>query len=413
MQKCWTGSNLLMSNEIKWHKTCYSTFPSEQHIRWLQKKADEPNVSDTQANEPTSRSGRRSLDPVDWEKCIFCQSVKRLDLHNIEYMKKSIQIMEDGSLDPVMRVRLSGISDLPAAEGKYHLSCLVNFERKVERIRKSGILPSQDLAMPELCKILEHGLALGHVYDMGSVWEKYLQITEAIPESEIPQKYLSRRQSFIDDVRMHLGHRANFVRSLDIKAPLFMYPGDQSDFFITKTLTKASKKEMFGSSGTDSSESSSEDDTVLMSRTHDVSLLQEMVQTAIKIRTDLKKTLGHTDLWQGIDQKHVERIIPESLFQFLSFLFVGMDILEGERENPLDDSDAKRAICSIVQDIIYGVSNHKKLTPRHIGLSLALHQRLDQKIWRHSDMLKQWNFHNLSGRELGNLQTNHKHMGIY
>ena len=194
------------------------------------------------------------------------------------------------------------------------------------------------------------------------------------PESEIPQRYLSRRQSFIDDVRIHLGHKANFVRSLDIKAPLFMYPGDKSDFVISKTLTKASKKEPFVSSETDSSESSSEDDTILMGKTHDVSLLQEMVHNAIKIRADLKKTPGHTDLWQGIDQEHVERIIPESLFLFLSLLFGGIDILEGSMENPLEDSDAKRAICSIAQDIIYGVSNHKKLTPKHIGLGLALHQ---------------------------------------
>ena len=64
---------------------------------------------------------------------MFCQCVKREDLHNIEYMKKSKQIMEDASLDPFMRVRLSGISDLPAAEGNYHLSCLVDFERKFEK----------------------------------------------------------------------------------------------------------------------------------------------------------------------------------------------------------------------------------------------------------------------------------------
>ena len=107
-------------------------------------------------------------------------------------MKKSKQIMEDARLDPVMRVRLSGISDLPAAERKYHLSCLVNFERKVEKNRKTGVLPSQDLAMSELCKILEHGLTLGHVYDMGSVWEKYKEISEEMvtPESEIPQRYV-------------------------------------------------------------------------------------------------------------------------------------------------------------------------------------------------------------------------------
>ena len=124
---------------------------------------------------------------------MFCQkSVKREELHNIEYMEKSNQIMSNALFDPIMRVRLSGVSDLPAAEGKYHLPCLVKFESKVEKIRKTGTLPSQDLAMPELCRILGHGLARGHVYDMGSVWEKYQQITEETPESEIPQRYLSR-----------------------------------------------------------------------------------------------------------------------------------------------------------------------------------------------------------------------------
>ena len=33
-------------------------------------------------------------------------------------------------------------------------------------------------------------------------------------------------------------------------------------------------------------------------------------------------------------------------------------------------------MCSIVQDIVYGVSNKRKLTPKHIGLGLALHQAI-------------------------------------
>ena len=48
-------------------------------------------------------------------------------------------------------------------------------------------------------------------------------------------------------------------------------------------------------------------------------------------------------------------------------------------ENPLEDSNAKRALCSIAQDITYGVSNHKKLTQEHIGLGLPLHQATRSK----------------------------------
>ena len=144
----------------------------------------------------------------------------------------------------------------------------MKFERKVEKNRKTGVLPYEDLVMTELCNILDHGLAFGYVYDMSSVWVKYKQISEEMvtPESEIPQGYLSRRQSFVDDLRIHLGNKANFVRSLGIKAPLFMYPGNKTDFVISKTLTNASKKEPFVSSETNSSESSSEDDTILMGK---------------------------------------------------------------------------------------------------------------------------------------------------
>ena len=44
------------------------------------------------------------------------------------------------------------------------------------------------------------GGALGHVYYIGIVWEKYQLITEETPESAIPQRYLSRRQLVIDEV---------------------------------------------------------------------------------------------------------------------------------------------------------------------------------------------------------------------
>ena len=49
---------------------------------------------------------------------------------------------------------------------------------------------------------------------------------------------------------------------------------------------------------------------------------------------DLIKTPGHADQLQG--KKHVEKIIPERVFLFLSLLFEGMDILVGLMENLLE-----------------------------------------------------------------------------
>ena len=47
------------------------------------------------------------------------------------------------------------------------------------------------------------------------------------------------------------------------------------------------------------------------------------------------KTPGHADPLQGIGQEHVEKIIPERVFLYLSLLFEGMDILAGLKENLL------------------------------------------------------------------------------
>ena len=38
------------------------------------------------------------------------------------------------------------------------------------------------------------------------------------------------------------------------------------------------------------------------------------------------------------------------------------------------DCKIDQTVCSIAQDIVYRVSNRRKLAPKHVGLGLALHQ---------------------------------------
>ena len=60
---------------------------------------------------------------------------------------------------------------------------------------------------------------------------------------------------------------------------------------------------------------------------------------------DLMKTPGHTDPLQGKNQEHVEKIIPERWFLFLSLLFEGMDILAGLMENLLEPGSLSSSRC--------------------------------------------------------------------
>ena len=61
-----------------------------------------------------------------------------------------------------------------------------------------------------------------------------------------------------------------------------------------------------------------------------------MLSQNFKLIADLNKTPGHADPLQGKNQEHVEKIIPERVFLFLSLLFEGMDILADLMENLLE-----------------------------------------------------------------------------
>ena len=82
------------------------------------------------------------------------------------YQKKIINLSE---LDSIIHVRLTNISDLVASEGKYHLSCWIQFERKVNKIKDIatnmdyGKQKSQQ-SLYRLCSDLISGLGSGYIY---------------------------------------------------------------------------------------------------------------------------------------------------------------------------------------------------------------------------------------------------------
>ena len=89
-----------------------------------------------------------------------------------------------------------------------------------------------------------------------------------------------------------------------------------------------------------------------------------MMHVALKLRSDLKDQPGHESSWKDINQESVEKVIPESLYLFLSLLFSGTDALDTNEE----EDELKTRICSIAQDIVFAFSQGKKRTPKHIGL---------------------------------------------
>jgi hypothetical protein len=71
--------------------------------------------------------------------------------------------------------------------------------------------------------------------------------------------------------------------------------------------------------------------------------------------------------------------IPDSLFTFLNLVYGGQNILNQD-DNPEDSKSTRQTkILSVCQDIVYGVSEGRKWTTKHIGLSCTLHQMTRSK----------------------------------
>ena len=363
---------------ICWHKSCYATFTSKHNITRLQRRHQEKSTLECHMEDdtlPSSSMNTRSQPSnlVDWDKCIFCQTEdKNTKIHTVKTLDKSTKIMNMAKHNSAMHFRLSGTNDLIAASGKYHQKCLLKFERDTLGCdRTSG--GSAD-AMVALCTQLEVGLNQGHVYDMGKVWDTYVE-TAGDLSCEIPASYLSRRQSFYNDVEQRLGGKARFVRPLDSHMHLMMYPGDRSDYVIRHSLCKQSGSDLFSSSNESELSEVSESENNAQTKTFD-STFQEMVHVAMTIRTDLDQTAGHEDNWQNINVESAKEIIPNSLYLFLILLFGGMSAVEDitNEEAYEANTDMNRRVLSVAQDIVYGVSKGQKLTPKHVGLGLTLHQ---------------------------------------
>ena len=345
---------------LSWHKGCYSCFTSEDRLGRLRKKTE----SATTSYVPSTLTTRSSTCAMNWAKCMFCQEETKAKLHQITSLQKSTQILNCAQSDKVMTDRLAGISDLIAVNGMYHLKCLVEFERKSVKekisIKSQSLKDKEDACLKKLCEDLCLGLSNGNVYKMSDVWEKFENMCNE-KEIDVPSRYKSRRSTFYDKVQMIVGQEASFVRTLSTGS-LLMYPGEKSDYIISKTLSKRYQAGM-------SSDSESTQDSISMDI--EGNNFQEMVNVALAVRKDLLDTPGHTKAWHNLDQDHVDQVIPNSLYLFLRLLFGGVEMVHG---NVKEDADVKQAVCSIAQDIVYAVSNKRKLTPKHIGLGLALHQ---------------------------------------
>ena len=143
---------------------------------------------------------------------MFCQdkeTPKKQTLCSVTTFKMSQQILEGAKCDHDLSLHVAGVSDLIAAEGKYHLNRYKKFQRRVSR---SGIVANDESGAMLLWLIeeLEKSAEQGNILELKEVWLCFCSLA-AEQNVDIPPSFRSHMTTFKEYLAPHVADIYDFV----------------------------------------------------------------------------------------------------------------------------------------------------------------------------------------------------------
>ena len=99
---------------------------------------------------------------------MFCQENQKEAVHLIQELKLSRRILQAAKYDRYLSVKLTCVNDLTAADGRYHRTCLIKFERRSKRVA-DGSHKGADIILEWLCQELEAEANQANISDCSRV----------------------------------------------------------------------------------------------------------------------------------------------------------------------------------------------------------------------------------------------------
>jgi len=359
-------NEIAKETDILNHKDCYTTFTSAQHISRLKAKYDKlfsseiPGSSTQQKEQPALRSAVNSK--LNTSRCIFCQEESSKKTYLFARLDVSDAVIEAARSDYDMRYKLAGISDLVAADARYHLHCYVNFKRRTSGTDQTANTHDPvRICIHRVVQELSTGLSHGKIYNLLDVWNRY---SELLSEFQIEAGlYRDNKSRFKDKLIKTLPGQIDFVPQLESHQPQLLFPTKAAKI-VVQTLKKRSDElyEAIAIQNISVSQCSDTETDELLALHH----------TAVRIRRDIKECPALQNCG-SVSKEDAAKVVPQSLYTLICLL------VNGELDENEENKNTKRIALSISQDIVYAVSKRKKLTPKHIGIGMALHQSTRSK----------------------------------
>ena len=224
-------------------------------------------------------------------------------------MTTSKKILDLAQQDTELRLRLAGVNDLIAAEGKYHLICYIEFLRKYQSTSSRAGDP-YSICLHNVADELRAGIARGEIYLLKTVWERYCSF---LGDFDL-EPGIYKGQRFKTKLEKLLQGKAKFVQSLKPTDSIMIFPE------ITAGTALLNMKKLM-----DDKQDDAKGMTMASWGTDkDTEILSWLYRVSVKVKADIRESPRH-DVIGGIDQLHAEKTVPDSLYILLRLLCVNDD----------------------------------------------------------------------------------------
>ena len=341
------------------HRNCYATFTSSTNLMRLSNSENLPTDSVT-----TPRSKR---EPFDWKhKCFYCRQasknkVKILFLVSTKEFGTNLEKSVKRKQDYEMMQFVGDFTKLIENDARYHSSCHSKYIKHKPTAAENVHTKAFEELMGKLLPEFENGRA----FDMNEILVKYQDILKSyLPEVEA-KKY--KRQNMKSRLEKVYGNQLVFYQSNPQKAELvFSKTLQLQDVVNTVSKLKQSLQDI----------KADEDIATDLDITSEDSIL---FYASLIIRSQLQKSEGinHAPLDPAdISLEQAYKIVPDELYKFLVWTLSTLPPASIEGVGSMADSDPTlhRHVLAIAQDLMYIKSKGRCRTPKHLGLSVTIHQ---------------------------------------
>ena len=295
--------------ELHWHKSCYAKYTNKGKISRLRRFLDSTNAKPSPSEVSASYALRSKTSSTDWELCMFCQdgeTSKKRSMCSVTTLKMSQQILEGAKCDHDLSLRVAGVNDLIAAEGKYHPNCYEKFVRKVSRSRdiakdESGTVLSW--LIDELNKSAEQG----HILELKEVWLRYFSLA-AEQNMDIPPSFRSRMTTFKEHIAPHVADVYDFVLLRDqavSERQTVLVPIKFCHIPVSQVLNQQAQS----------------NPVIPIYQPDEKDDFLSMVHVALKLRSDILAQPAHQGL--NVCTEDAIACVPESLYMFIRLMLGG------------------------------------------------------------------------------------------